>query len=468
MIFSKILVTLAMAAGLTTGGTQEARQWQPCPGNLPLECTSVQVPLDYQHPGGGTIGIEVSRLKAKGQRRGVLVMNPGGPGSPGIQMPAQLAPDLPASVTDAYDLIGFDPRGTGQSAPLSCALTPDQVDLGKLGGYPAPDGSIAAAAEESKTLARQCAAASGPNLKYVTTNNTARDVDRIRAMLGEQKISYYGTSYGTYLGAVYASMYPQRTDRVVLDSVNEPSGVWRNTFRNFAVGTAERFPDFESWAAAQDTTYHLGATPDAVLATYFRLAAQLDQKPLQTRTGPVSGNTFREQTREYLYNTITFSYLAQLWQAVQDGSGDAVQINTAITTILPGAWAIWCNDSTWPRDIGTYQRDVLKDRRQHPLTAGMPASIPPCAFWPYQQAEPPTRVTDRGPSNILLVQNERDPATPIEGAVAMRKALGNRARMITADEGGHGAYLSTGNTCLDNLTTEFLTDGAKPAGDVRC
>ena len=120
-------------------------------------------------------------------------------------------------------------------------------------------------------------------------------------MLGEQKTSYYGTSYGTYLGAVYATMYPQRTDRVVLDSVNEPSGNWRNTFR--------------------------------------------------------------EQTREYLHNTFTFPYLAQLWQAVQAGNA-------------------------------------------------------PCAFWPYQEAEPTTRITDHGPSNILLVQNERDPATPIEGAVA--------------------------------------------------
>jgi pimeloyl-ACP methyl ester carboxylesterase len=468
VIFTKILVTLAMAAGLTTGGMTETPQWQPCPNGLPLECTSVQVPLDYQHPDGAKIGIEVSRLKAKGQRRGVLVMNPGGPGSPGIQMPAQLAQALPASVTDEYDLIGFDPRGTGQSAPVTCAFTPDQLDLGKLGLYPAPDGSIGAAADEAKMLAKQCSDASGPNLKYVTTNNTARDIDRIRAMLGEQKISYYGTSYGTYLGVVYASMYPQRTDRVVLDSVNEPSGNWRNTFRNFAVGTAERFPDFESWAAAQDSTLHLGATPDAVRATYFQLAAQLDQKPIQTKTGPVSGNIFREQTREYLYNTITFPYLAQLWQAVEAGNADAVQINPAIATILPGAFAIWCNDSKWSRNVVMYQRDVLKDRQQYPLTAGMPASIPPCAFWPYQQAEPTTRITDHGPSNILLVQNERDPATPIEGAMAMRKALGNRARMITADEGGHGAYLLTGNACLDNATTKFLVDATLPAGDVRC
>jgi pimeloyl-ACP methyl ester carboxylesterase len=145
-----------------------------------------------------------------------------------------------------------------------------------------------------------------------------------------------------------------------------------------------------------------------------------------------------------------------------------VQINTGITTILPGAFAIWCNDSAWPRNFALYQRDVLKDRQQYPLTAGMPATIPPCAFWPYQQAEPTMRITDHGPSDILLVQNERDPATPIEGAIAMRKALGNRARMITADEGGHGAYLLTGNACLNDLTTKFLTDGTKPDNDVRC
>ena len=470
MIFTRILATLAMAAGLTTGGMSEAVRWQGCPNGLPapLECTSVEVPMDYGDPGGAKIGIEVSRLKATGRRRGVLLMNPGGPGSPGIQMPLQLGRSLPKSVTDEYDLIGFDPRGTGQSAPVDCGFSTGSIDLGGLGGYPAPDGSIAASADRARTVARQCVENSGPDLRYVTTNNTARDMDWIRAALGEAKMSYYGTSYGTYLGAVYATMFPQRSDRFVLDSVNTPNGLWRSTFLNFGVGMADRFPDFARWAAEQDPTLHLGATPDAVRATYLGLAAQLDTTPLPTKAGPVSGSTFREQTREYLYNTATFPYLAQLWQAVKAGDSDAVQINPSIQLILSGAMAIWCNDAEWPHDLATYQRDVLRDRQQYPLTAGMPAGVVPCVFWPYRPAEPPTRITDRGPSNILLAQNERDPATPLRGAMEMRRALGARARMVTANAGGHGAYLMTGNACLDGVVTAFLTDGTRPENDVRC
>ncbi|QUQ70529.1 alpha/beta hydrolase [Kutzneria sp. CA-103260] len=465
-----MLVTLAMTAGLTTGGMSDTAQWQGCPGGLPapLECTSVQVPMDYGNPGGSKISIEVSRVKATGRRRGALMMNPGGPGSPGIQMPLQMAQSLPKSVTDEYDLIGFDPRGTGRSAPVDCGFTPGQIDLGAMGGYPSPDGSIAASVDHARTVAQRCVQDSGPDLPYITTNNTARDMDRIRAALGEQQISYYGTSYGTYLGAVYSTMFPQRSDRIVLDSVNTPNDLWRGTFLNFGQGMADRFPDFASWAAAQDAALHLGATPDAVRATYLGLAAQLDQTPLPTKAGPVSGNTFREQTREYLYNTVTFPDLAQLWQAVKTGDADAVQINPSLQVILSGATAIWCNDAEWPRNIAAYQRDVLRNRQQYPLTAGMPAGIEPCAFWPYRPAEPVTRITDHGPSNILLAQNERDPATPLRGALEMRKALGSRARMVTANAGGHGAYRMTGNACLDGVVTAFLTDGTRPDNDVRC
>lgn len=216
-------------------------QWGPCPtspltGPLPppMECTTVSVPLDYTKPDGATIDIAVSRLASTSptKRRGVLLTNPGGPGGPGLSMPLDLVNiGMPTTVLDRYDIIGFDPRGIGFSAPISCGFTLEQGYDTNIPSYAMNNADVAARAEVAKSVAKQCADHdTAGTLRHMSTANTARDMDMIRAALGEEKISYYGISYGTVLGSAYASLFPERTDRVVLDSKRGRHGSGRRRF----------------------------------------------------------------------------------------------------------------------------------------------------------------------------------------------------------------------------------------------
>ncbi|MFB9298605.1 alpha/beta hydrolase [Kibdelosporangium philippinense] len=457
-MITSLLMGLAAVPAAAAGTT-----WTPCP-DLPLECATVSVPLDYRQPAGRKIDIAVTRKKAA-KPRGVLLLNPGGPGGRGRDMPLAVEQVAPPALVEAYDLIGFDPRGTGRSAPVSCGLTPEQTDMTKMLGYPAANGDIRVSADYARQIAKQCFQHSGDLLPHVTTANTARDMDRIRVALGERKISYFGTSYGSYLGAVYASLFPAQTDRFLLDSVLDPRDLWAGTWRNWGPGIEQRFDDFAVWAAAWNSTYGLGSTPSAVRDTYFALTAQLDARPV----GGLTGNQLRVQTRMGLwFSDAEFPGLAKIWQSIKNGEPVQVPEAPMDQDVVATLWGISCNDVAASRNVAEYQLDVLADRKKNPISNGMPANIRPCAFWPVEPYEPAVRITDRGPSNIVLTQNLRDPATPLVGAQAMRSLLGNRSRLVTGDDGGHGAYLTNGNTCLDTAGTDFLVHGKFPAQDVHC
>ncbi|MEU8038440.1 alpha/beta hydrolase [Streptosporangium sp. NPDC049078] len=460
-------------------------------------CATLRVPLDYRAPGGRSIEIAISRIGTArpGARRGILLSNPGGPGGSGLDLPSRLADVLPREVLDRYDLIGFDPRGVGHSTPVTCGLDlMRQFTL--LLPYPGPDGGIGRNVAFARDTAAACAEHSGDLLPFITTANTARDMDRIRAALGEPKLSYFGLSYGTYLGAVYVSMFPGRTDRIVLDSAVDPDLVWRDMWRTWSQSIAVRLLDLLAFAAERDTVYHLGATPEEVRRTYDRLLAALDRRPLPIPGGPVlDGNALREITREGLYFDGDFPFIAGFWQeltaAVSGSTVDpavlrrpdrlgsvgraddgAVGGNGTGTTRIPAdnrvaaLYAVLCDDVAWPRSAALYARQVAADRQAWPVTAGMPANIWPCAAWPTRPVEPPVTVTGHGPRNVLIVQNTRDPATPLASARGLRAALGRRAAMITVDQGGHGV-VGLGS-CADEAMSSFLATGALPGRDRFC
>jgi len=473
-----VLLTVPAPAAPAVAATPGATvTWGDCPTADPevphdprLRCAALRVPMDYRHPRGASITVTISRIATSvpGQRRGVLLSNPGGPGGSGLDMPGYLAAALPAEVLARYDLIGFDPRGVGTSTPISCGLAAD-TPIDDVLGYPDPDGSIDRNVAFSRATARGCAARSGAVLPHISTANTARDMDRIRAALGEPRISYLGYSYGTYLGSVYASLFPGRTDRFVLDSAVDPARIWHGSWKLFGIGTELRFPDFAGWAAARDATYHLGATPAEVRRTYFRIAATLDAEPVVLPDLVVNGNVFREITRSGLYDDRNFPSLAEIWQSLAGGAAPALAAAAPAPPDNSYAvlYAIACNDVEWPRSVATYAREVAVHRAVWPLTAGWPANIWPCAFW-QRPVEPPVRVTSAGPRNVLILQNLRDPATPWIGGLGLRRALGQRAAFVTVDAGGHGIYGIRSGPCTDAITNAFLIDGVLPGRDRFC
>lgn len=469
-----------------------------------MDCGKVRVPLDYTNPGGRTIEIAVSRLKAAdpAKRRGVLFTNPGGPGGAGLYLPGQLELAdrlyadqgfdlLSQDLLDRYDIIGIDPRGVGRSAPVTCGMTLAEaqramVPLTEPGGFDATAAMV-------RGVAEQCDAHSGDLLPYITTANTARDLEQIRVALGERKVSYLGWSYGTYLGAVFASLYPNSTDRVVLDSNVNPHWVWRKQFRSWGTAgdpqlggdprLAPRWNAFAAWAAARDAQYHLGTTPAAVRATYFDLQRRVDANPLP---GGIDGPMFRELVYSLLnsvFNEDEAEFLASMKAALEAPTGTAAKkvaeqakAATASSAAADG-WpevpvdnqhasglAVACDDVAWSRDPATYRRELLADIATFPMFGEVGSNIWPCAYWAHAPKEPLVPLSSLGPRNVLLLQNMRDPATPYAGGPAMRNALGQRSTLTVVDAGGHGAsVLDFGaNTCANRTMDRYLVTGALP------
>jgi len=464
-------VVLLLLVGLVPGvaAAEPGVVWGPCPelgGPAPgLECTTIAVPLDYRHPDGEQLQLAVSRLPSTNpaRRRGVLLTNPGGPGGPGLGLPVTLAElGLPASVRETYDVIGFDPRGIGYSTPVSCELL-EIVD--NVPPYARDAADVLAQAARVRDIAGRCAQTPTARLQpYITTANTARDMDRIRVALGERTLSYYGVSYGTYLGAVYATLFPGRTDRVVLDSALGPRGLDITASRRFALGFQLRFPDFAACAAARNDVYGLGATPAEVTAKYFATAARLDQAPV----AGVTGAAFRLGVFGSLYFDARFPLLAEAWRGLDQG-GVSTLAYPDLENILSAQLAVVCNDNDWPESVRVYQHNVAVDRVRYPMFGAAAANIWTCAFWPTDPIEPPVRVgTHHGGANILVMENLRDPATPLPGARELTAALGRHTRLVTVDQGGHGVYLFGANTCANDVVTHYLTTGVRPPAGATC
>ncbi|MGW2995217.1 alpha/beta fold hydrolase, partial [Streptomyces sp. NPDC001193] len=283
------LVAGRAAKAARTGAGTGALDFRACPAveelPSPVRCATLRVPLDYARPDGPQIPLTVSRVPATRRggaaRQGSLVYNPGGPGASGMFFP--LVADLPEweRIGAAYDLVGYAPRGVGRSAPLSCedpagrAKGPTQVPAEPSAAYKRQ--RVAAA----RAYARGCAQRAGAALPYYTTLDNVRDLHVLRAALGEEKLTFFGASYGTYLGAVYATLHPGHVRRMVLDSAVDPDPrrIWYVNNLAQAPGFERRWYDFRAWVARHHASYRLGATPEAVQASYERVRAAVARTP---------------------------------------------------------------------------------------------------------------------------------------------------------------------------------------------
>ncbi|MEW2496132.1 alpha/beta hydrolase [Streptomyces nodosus] len=473
-------LTLAAPASATAPGS--ALHWTECRTGAPgprQQCATVKVPLDYAVPAGRKIDIVVSRVRAEkpSARRGALLLIPGGPGNTSLDDTSGKGQRLPQEVRDAYDLIGFAPRGLAPSTSVDCGLDHGDLAVSKLRPWPAADGSITENMVTARRVAEACTQNGGELLRHISTVDEARDIDRIRGALGEDRLSAWGVSYGTYVGAVYSQLFRHRTDRVVLDSNDDPdpTRVSRAWLAGYETGVEDTFPEFAAWAAAPDNPDRLAETAAEVRPLFLRLAAQLDRRPIpwpDANPEVLDGNVLRQTMLDSFYAPGTrFSALAKLMRAALDGTvppAPAAPPEDVQQNITAVSVATLCNDVAWPSSASAYRTAVAESRKEHPLTAGMPRNAIVCAAWPHPPRQAPVRITDHGPSNVLLIQNTRDVATPLSGALKLRTALGRRAVLVTVNSTGHNAYLANGNTCGDRTVSHFLSTGRRPTRDTYC
>ncbi|MGW1891405.1 alpha/beta fold hydrolase [Streptomyces sp. NPDC002004] len=457
--------------------------WHRCDRSAPaaFQCATINAPLDYARPTGKTIKLAVSRIKTgvPGKRRGVLLFNPGGPGGEGLEMPVMMKETLPKKVRDQYDLIGFDPRGVGRSSPVTCGLTTKEQNT----EHPYKPATFERDVAWARTVADKCRTRNGDTLPHITTRNTARDMDLVRAVLGEKKLSYLGFSYGTYLGAVYTQMFPKHTDRFVLDSAVDPARVWRGMIQVWAEGTEPAFTRWTKWTARHHRTYKLGDTPAAVRTTFWDLVARADRDPIEYGGRKFDGDGIRSGLRaEFFSPEDAARTVVDLKKAAEGhpsahrspAQGERREPNRFVAAgARPPAdngtaafWSVVCGDTAaWPHDPEQYRRDAIRDKAAYPLYGDFGSNIMPCAFW-NKPAEPVTTVNNR--VGLLTVQNQWDSQTPLTSGLGMHRALkGSRMVYVKGGE-GHGVYSGDPRACADRTVNAYLGTGRLPAHDVTC
>ncbi len=466
-------------AGLL-GGT--GLSWHQCPAGevqgapdaSKLRCAMLRVPLSYGQPTGRTISLALSEVPATApasQQQGVLLVNPGGPGASGLSLAGSVDSALSPAVAADYDIIGFDTRGVGSSVP---ALHCDPSFFGR----PRPEYDPASARAEqvlidrAKAYAGDCEKNFGWMLPYMTTRDNAMDMDSIRVALGQQKISYLGYSYGTYLGQVYGTMFPARVRRMVLDSVVDPAGAWYQDNISQDYAFQGRINAFFAWAAAASSTFHLGSTVAQVRASFERASAMLERKPLAGASGPIVGPD--ELSDTFLAGGYSNAFWPDMADALsdylQDGSGSGlVSLYQAVGAQGENEFAVYnaveCSDVAWPRNWATWNADMRKANATAPFeTWGNTWFNAACAFWPVKGPAQPMRIDGSRLPPILMLQGTLDAATPYKGALVARKLLPT-ARMVVVEGGGnHGQSLSSPpNECVLGYLNRYLATGALPA-----
>jgi len=451
-----------------------------------IQCGTLTVPLDYAHPDGKQIKLTVSRVKATGKdaknskrkvpRQGAFIYNPGGPGASSMYFPLiGLLPEW-QRIAGAYDLVGYAPRGVDRSAPLSCqdpkhfVKAPSQSPTSPSKSY--KQERIA----EAKAYARGCARRSGSALRHYTSLNNARDLEVLRAGLGEQKLTFMGASYGTYFGALYATLFPSHVRRMVFDSaVNpDPDQIWYRNNLDQSAAFESRWADFRAWVAKHNEVYGLGATPAEVLLSYEKARAQLAAAPAGGTVGPgqLQGaflgvgyyDDFWPERALALSAYLKGDPKPLIEQAGPHPEAAAEQENgSAVYT------AVECNDADWPTDWRTWDRDNTRLARRAPFETWDNVWMNlPCAYWPVPRQKPlEVRTMPRALPPTLILAAERDAATPYDGALELQRRLSGSVLVTENGAGTHGIGGGP-NQCVNGYLDAYLLEGRLPTRRAGC
>jgi pimeloyl-ACP methyl ester carboxylesterase len=443
-------------------------KWAQCSGKLSeLECATLVAPLDYTKPAGDRINLTISRRKAAAQdrRRGVLFTNPGGPGGSGLGLPLFLAK---SELVQVYDVIGFDPRGVGGSTALNCRTAP---------AIAAPDSRPADAdfgkwAAEAREAEESCQKSAGGIRQFISTANTARDMDVVRAVLGEQKINYLGYSYGTYLGAVYGTLFPNRLDRSVLDSAVHPEWIWHEQFRQQAVAYRQDVETWASWVGERNEKFALGKSQAEVLAEVEKVAAKLHATPVgehdrSSFDGAMGVGARYRPLWSDLAAVVTKLRSGEKPENAEGAKAGQVLAKTGLQELRSGVFDTVTCESDWPTDLHVYYEDMRTFRERYPYGFGIVRAAPmTCTFRSFTPPEPPVRIGRAGYPVGVVVQAEGDTQTQYASGPAMAARLGHNL-ITVADEGKHGIY-NGGNKCVDAKVDRYLIDGALPGSSAEC
>jgi pimeloyl-ACP methyl ester carboxylesterase len=464
-------------------------KWGPCEAapsdgtRIPpgAECGMLAVPVDYAKPDGDVAQIQMIRFKATGEKIASLIINPGGPGESGVQAAARILDTLPQSVRERFDLVGFDPRGVANSAPaLWCN---SDADNDRLRADPQVDYSpegVAHIEKETKAFVARCEDKMGKEfLANVGTANVAKDLDAMRAALGDEKLTYVGFSYGTRIGSSYAEAYPQNVRAMILDGAVDPNADPVEANVRQAAAFQKAFDDYAA-ECATDPGCPLGTDPAKAVDVYRTMVASLVEKPADT-----------EDERGLSYNdaivgTILPLYSPNLWQTLdkaltelKGGTGDTMLMLADLymgrdaeghyTNATDVRVAVNCMDQPAVTDRAEV---VEQDRRVREVAPFMNygeftghAPLGSCAFWPVPPTSTPHEIKVSGLPPILVVSTTNDPATPYQAGVDLAKQLGGT---LLTYEGTQHTVVFQGNPCVDDIAAHYLVDVTVPPPDTRC
>jgi len=476
VVVSGTAVAAYAGAGAHGGASAPELQWRACRGG-DVECAQLTVPLDDTNPNDArTIDLALTRVPAldPDRRIGSLLVNPGGPGVPGAGFASEIAGELPAGIQDRFDIIGWDPRGTGRSAGIDCN---DDLDgMYALDWDPDTSAERRALEQATRAFVDSCVRATGDRLRFVSSDRTARDMDRIRAALGDEKLTYLGFSYGTYLGAQYAAQFPQRVRALALDGAVDPALDAAAAQVEQAAGFEHSLDLFlEDCAQREDCSFHGGDDP---AAEYDALRARVDDHPVATDDGrALNGTLFDIGVAQLLYDgEDSWSSLADALAAVQRGdASDLVYYSDLYTgrdddgtydDIQGSFLAIGCADGPPMGGVAGVRAIEEQAAAAAPrLGRSIVNNSLACAFWPVEAA-PVAALHAPDAAPILVLGTRNDPATPVKWARGLADELGSAA-LVTVGGARHTAFAS-GNRCVDRVVARYLVELDVPRDGKRC
>lgn len=453
-------------------------QWARCQDSF--YCATLTVPLDYRHPGGATLDLALLKAPAEdpGHRIGSLVVNPGGPGEPGTTYAAQAQRAFGAPLRDHFDIVGFDPRGTGGSDPVDC-LSDHQVDA-YVSGDPDPDTQAEERAYEHQVTAfgKGCVERSGALASHISTIEAARDMDVLRAALGESRLTYFGASYGTKLGATYADLFPHQAGRLVLDGAMDLSIGTREQDLEQAAGFETALRSYVRNCVDETDSCFLGSTVDQGVGRIKQFLDGVDAVPLATSSDR------RLEVGNAFYGIALPLYDRDLWlvlsQALKSGFAGDGSILLKLSDLYSGRGddgytnnsaeatnAIDCLDDPWAIPASRVAANLPAFERASPTFGRVFAwGLTTCGGTVARTTEKPRHVRAAGAPPIVVIGTTRDPATPFKWAEALARQLQSGV-LIRRDGDGHTGY-NAGNDCVDRAVEGYLIDGKVPEDGLSC